>query len=174
MKNSMRNYLMMHGVYLDNTDCKWHICQNLLSIYRKGRRISSDEYIFELLTLIYVNKKDKFYFEHFSKQLPKGLSERYDSAIYTVPKKNELEAIGFIDYEKINPLIQRYNEYSEQVIYQKYLEKIRNIADSSSINDIVEALTSFKSILFDISSSKEDVIKIETLDKILKLEKNYE
>ncbi|MCI8778138.1 MAG: hypothetical protein HFI87_03210 [Bacilli bacterium] len=169
----MCNFIKHYGVYQDINSFKCDDCFKLFPIYKKKKKSDLKD-IFRLYILVYVNNKDKFYFDYFFNhvsEIPKELIELYDQSVYSVPKQEELEAIGFIDYTKIQPLIKRYNKYSNYIVYQRYLEKVRNINDSSKIDKLVDIMNIFKKTLFDMANSNEDVIKVESLDKILTFEK---
>ncbi len=162
------NFIKHYGIYQDDR-CKSYDCWKLLPVYKREKGLEPGKDWVRLLILVYVNSKDKFYFDYLFQhisQMPKELIDLYDSSIYSVPKKEDLEAIGFIDYTQIAPIIKEYNKYSNYVIYHRYLEKIRN-TNSSKTDEIVDTMNSFKQVLFDIANSKEGIIGTDSLDKIL-------
>lgn len=166
----MCNFVKHYGIHQEENGFKCYDCFKLFPVYKKEKKNVSNKDIFRLYILVYVNNTDKFYFDYFFNhisEIPKELIELYDYSIYSAPKKEDLEAIGFIDYAKIEPIIKKYNKYSNYIIYQRYLEKIRNINDSSRIDKLVDIMNLFKKTLFDISNSNGEGIKLESLDKIL-------
>lgn len=165
----MRNFVKHHGIYQDKNSFKCYDCFKLFPVYKKKKKIDSNEDIFRLYILVYVNNKDKFYFNYFFEhisEIPKELLELYDRSSYSAPKQEDLEAIGFIDYTKVESLIKKYNNYSNYIIYQRYLEKIHNIPDSSKIDKLVDDMNLFKKALFDMANFSGETIEIDSLHKI--------